>query len=87
MNIEKLFELLRYIMKFNSWYNLYPNLKNGRRCHKYIDFSFDTRDGTIWQITFREDGGFTLKESKTFRLENEEDLKKVYEFLDTTYKK
>ncbi len=88
MTPDKLIELLNYIMQNNSWQNLYVNAcEKHRPCFKYIDFSFDTRDGHIWQITFRENGAFNFKEKKTFRIENENDLKEVYKFLDTVYEK
>lgn len=86
MTLKKLYELLEYIMEHNSWQHLYENAcEKCRPCFKYIDFSFDTRDGHIWQITFRENGAFNLKESKTFRIENDADIQEIYKFLDTTY--
>ena len=89
MTLEKLIELLNYIMENNSWKDLYNNAcEKCRPCPKYVDFSLDTRDGQIWKITFIENGGkettgFSLKQNKTFRIETDEDIKKIYEFLDS----
>lgn len=82
MTPKKLVELLEYIMENNSWQNLYKSAKKKRRCFKYIDFSFDTRDGYIWQIRFREDAMFNMKEDKVFRIESDEDIEAVYAYLD-----
>lgn len=52
LTIEELSELLQYIEKHNSWKN---NLK-AQRLIKYVDFSFDTRDCTVWKINLRLSG-------------------------------
>ncbi|MEK4139623.1 hypothetical protein NST48_01510 [Paenibacillus sp. FSL M7-0547] len=73
LTIEELSELLQYIEKHNSWKN---NLK-AQRLIKYIDFSFDTRDCTVWKVNLRLSG-----EGTTFRTEAGYNLKdKVYEHL------
>lgn len=83
MNPKQLYNLLEYIMQNNSWQNLYENAcEKKRKCFKYLDLSFDTRDGHIWQIRFREDGAFNLAAEKTFKIESEDDVKAIYEFLD-----
>ena len=88
MTPEKLLELLKYIMENNGWQNLYENSFDKRRaCFKYVDCSLDTRDGKVWKLMLREGVGVgvNMKEAIDFRIENDEDLKKVYEFLDKTY--
>lgn len=80
MTTDDLKELLDYIMQNNSWKEM--NYYNCRRKQpKYLDFklqfTLDTRDGIIFSITFRHSG-----EDKSFWVENKEDLKKVYEWLD-----
>ena len=80
MTTDDLKELLDYIMQNNSWKEMsYYNCR--RKQPKYLDFklqfTLDTRDGIIFSITFRHSG-----EDKSFWVENKEDLKKVYEWLD-----
>lgn len=81
MTIEQLSKLLESIMKNNSWKQC-SSLFTGKRQPKYIDttveFTMDTRDGIIFNISFRE----SRKDIKTFRVESEKDLKEVYEYLD-----
>lgn len=76
-------ELLEYIFKNNGWNveTFYENsAEKHRRCFKYVDTTFDSRDGKIFKITFRN--GTT--EGKTFRIETEADIEKIYVWLDTT---
>ena len=83
MTPKQLYELLEYIMENNSWQDLYTNAcEKERKCFKYLDMSFDTRDGHIWQIRFREDGAFNLSTEKVFKIESEEDIKAIYAYLD-----
>lgn len=81
MTIDQLSDLLKSIMRNNSWKQC-SSLFTGKRQPKYIDttieFTMDTRDGMIFHISFRE----SRKDIKTFRVENENDLKEVYEYLD-----
>lgn len=81
MTIEQLSKLLESIMKNNSWKQC-SSLFTGKRQPKYIDttveFTMDTRDGIIFNISFRE----SRKDIKTFRVESEKDLKEVYKYLD-----
>ena len=74
-------ELLEYITKNNGWgIDMYVNrCERHRRVFKYIDASFDSRDGHIWRIDFREGSGHA---NKSFRIENEADIKAVYAYLD-----
>lgn len=85
MNIEALSKLLNYINDNNGWGDkIYENRHvKHRHCFKYVDVSFDTRDGCVWKITLRNG---TDVEKKTFRVESEEDLNKVYAYLDTPLK-
>jgi len=81
MNYEQLIELLKHIMENNSWQNLYENgCEKKHKCPKYVDFCLDTRFGDIWQITFRDCPGFS--EGKTFRVETEDEIKAVYDWLN-----
>lgn len=83
MTIKQYTELLEYIFKNNGWNveTFYENsAEKHRRCFKYVDTTFDSRDGKIFKITFRN--GTT--EGKTFRVETEADVEKIYTWLDTT---
>ena len=81
MTPQQFAELLEYIKDNNSWgKNMYEiNIERKRRAIKYVDAIFDSRDGTIWSVTFRSQ---THGKDKTFRVENENDIKKLYEYLD-----
>lgn len=83
MTIKQYAELLEYIFKNNGWNveTFYENSADKhRRCFKYVDTAFDSRDGKIFKITFRN--GTT--EGKTFRIETEADVEKIYAWLNTT---
>ncbi len=83
MTIKQYAELLEYIFKNNGWSveTFYENsAEKHRRCFKYVDTAFDSRDGKVFKITFRN--GTT--EGKTFRVETEADIEKIYAWLDTT---
>lgn len=83
MTIKQYAELLEYIFKNNGWNveTFYENsAEKHRRCFKYVDTTFDSRDGKIFKITFRN--GTT--EGKTLRVETEADIEKIYAWLDTT---
>lgn len=85
MTIKQYAELLEYIFKNNGWNveSFYENsAKRHRRCFKYVYTTFDSRDGKIFKITFRN--GTT--EGKTFRIETEADIEKIYAWLNTTRK-
>ena len=74
-------ELLEYIAANNCWgAHMYDNqVVRRRRCFKYVDACFDTRDGHIWKVMFREYGG---SEDRLFRIESESDIERIYAFLD-----
>ena len=74
MTTADLKELLDYIMK-NNYYNC------RRKQPKYLDvkvrFTLDTRDGIIFYLKTRH-----AEKDKSFRIENKNDLQKVYDWLD-----
>lgn len=80
MTIEQLSKLLYYIQEHNSWQNS-SFLFEGRRQPKYIDiklwFTLDTRDGIVFYLKTRHAG-----QDKSWRIEDEKDLHKLYEYLD-----
>lgn len=85
MTPQEFAALLDYIRENNSWgvkmYEL--SVERNRRVVKYVDASFDSRDGHIWQITFRSclpDG------TKDFRVESGDDVAKIYTWLDAPAK-
>ena len=75
-------ELLEYIRANNGWGdNMYENqIVRRRRCFKYVNAGFDTRDGHIWWIEFQEHGG--NGNDVDFRIESESDIDKIYDFLN-----
>lgn len=80
MTSQDLKDLIDYVMGNNSWKEC-SYLFHRRKQPKYLDFelkfTLDTRDGIIFHIKFRYS-----REDKSFWVENKEDLKKVYEWLD-----
>lgn len=80
MNSQDLKDFIDYVMKNNSWKEM--NYYNCRRKQpKYLDFklgfTLDTRDGIIFYLKTRNSG-----KDKSFRIENKNDLEKVYEWLN-----
>lgn len=55
-------------------------VKCKRKAIKYVASTFDSRDGVIYAVRFSLGG----KEWTSFRVENEQNLKAVYEWLDET---
>lgn len=53
-----------------------------RRAIKYVDSVFDSRDGNVWHIKFRSVLGEMTEEDVVFRIENDDDIRKVYKYLD-----
>ena len=80
MNSQDLKNLIDYVMKNNSWKEC-SFFYEGRKQPKYLDFklwfTLDTRDGIIFYLKTRHSG-----KEKSFRVENQNDLKKVYKWLD-----
>lgn len=82
MTPQEFAKLLNYIRENNSWgAKMYEvNIERKRRAVKYVDANFDSRDGRVWQITFRScvpDG------TVSFIIESEQDVKAIYAWLDT----
>ena len=79
MTIKQYTELLEYIFKNNGWNieAISDNLDCRKPMIKYVDSSFDTRNGHIWSIKLRG-----ISEEKSFRVETDEQLAKVYEWLN-----
>ena len=82
MTPKQFADLLTFIKENNSWgLKMYEVVhEKNRRAIKYVDASFDSRDGTIWQITFREvipDG------SKTFQIKTPYDVAQILSWLNT----
>lgn len=78
MTIKQYSELLEHIFKNNGWnIDAIPDILESRKpIIKYVDSCFDTRDGHIWSIKLRG-----MLEEKSFRVETDEELAKVYEWL------
>ena len=81
MTPEEYAKLLRYIQENNGWGdNMYDvNCVRHRRAVKYVDACFDSRDGKIWSIKFRN---VTPGEGKTFKIECPKDIHRVYSWLN-----
>lgn len=81
MSPKQLCELLEYIKANNSWGDKMYDIcvTRNRRAIKYVDVCFDSRDGSVWLVTFRSVAGST---DKTFRVENQESLNEIYKWLD-----
>lgn len=77
--------LLQYISKNNGWNNAYDVRERNRYAIKYVDACFDSRDGNVWHIKFRQILGHN--EDVSFRIESEEDIAKIYTFLDEPVRK
>ena len=77
--------LLEYITQNNCWeINMYGiTVERKRKAIKYAEASFDSRDGTIWLITFQQI--INSKEQEiSFRIESKEDVDRIYSWLDET---
>ena len=56
-----------------------------RKAIKYVDASFDSRDGKIWRVEFRS---VTSEErSKEFRVDSESGIAEMYAWLDEPVRK
>lgn len=74
MTIQKAMKLLKYVMENNSWKE-YAAM-HGRHMPKYVDIRMDTRDGEVFSVSF------SGADEKTFRVESDKDLDKVYVWLN-----
>lgn len=81
MTPEQFSELLTYIKENNCWgIHMYEiNIERNRKAVKYVDACFDSRDGKIWKISFRS---ITGSKDIDFCINNEDDIKKIYEWLN-----
>ena len=81
MSPKEFQKLLEYVKNNNSWgINMYATIhERNRKAVKYVDCCFDTRDGMIWSVTFRSVSGGA---NKTFRIENSDDIREMYSWLD-----
>lgn len=73
------------IAQNNCWgINMYGiTVERKRKAIKYVEASFDSRDGTIWLITFRQI--INSKEQEiSFRIESKKDVDRIYSWLDET---
>lgn len=79
MSPNEFSELLSYIKENNSWGERFYEtvVVRGRRAVKYVDAVFDSRDGRIFSITFRQGGG-----NKSFSIESKNDIDAVYSWLN-----
>ena len=79
MTVKQYAELLEYIFKYNSWdIDAIPdNLDCGKPMIKYVDSSFDTRDGHIWSIKL-----ICLLNDKSFKVETDKEVAEVYKYLN-----
>lgn len=85
MTPEAYANLLEYIAQNNCWgINMYGiTVERKRKAIKYVEASFDSRDGTIWLITFRQI--INSKEQEiSFRIESKKDVDRIYSWLDET---
>lgn len=83
MTPEAYANLFEYIARNNCWgINMYGiTVERKRKAIKYVEASFDSRDGTIWLITFQQI--INSKEQEiSFRIESKEDVDRIYSWLD-----
>lgn len=80
MTLEELKDVLLIISSSNCWgpgmYDVCEILN--RRAIKYVDFSYDTRDLTIWRVTLRN---ITGHEDVSFRVDTKEGQAELEKFL------
>lgn len=79
MDIENFIKLLRKIERKYGWKNHMMNYMDDKnvKLFKYVLFNLDTRDMTVWSITFRIGGVDT-----NFNLETKSDIKEMYAWLN-----
>lgn len=87
LNQEEVNELVEYIRKNNSWYNLYHVHNSGRKAIKYYTFTYDTRTNEVWKVDFYEISGrgvcYKSDDHVIFRTEPNTNLKeRIYQWLD-----
>lgn len=85
MNSQQVKEFLDYLQKNNSWEAMIQGqlTEIKRRVVKYVRMNIDTRDGIMFSITITFDNIIGNKgNEESFRIENEEDLKRLYSWLE-----
>lgn len=84
MTPKQLNELLEYIRENNSWGDKMfdINCVRHRKAIKYVNCSFDSRDGLVWKLEFTS---VTGEPDKSFRIEKQEDILAVYDWLNEPY--
>ena len=85
MNSQQVKEFLDYLQKNNSWEAMIQGqlTEIKRRVVKYVRMNIDTRDGIMFSITITFDNIMGNKgKEESFRIENEEDLKGLYNWLE-----
>ena len=86
MTAQQFAQLLQYVKENNCWgIKMYDiNCIRNRKAVKYVDASFDSRDGKVWRVTFRS---VTGEEDKVFRIESQKDVTEIYKWLDEPLRK
>ena len=86
MTAQQFAALLSYVKENNCWgikmYDI-TNIRN-RKAIKYVDASFDSRDGRVWCVNFRS---VTGEEDRAFRIESQKDIDEIYKWLDEPLRK
>lgn len=77
MNSQDLKNLIDYIMENNSQKEA-SYITRGRKQFKYVGFTLDTRDGSIYSVIFKNG----RDDIKSFDIGSEDDLQKIYDWLD-----
>lgn len=85
MNSQQVKEFLDYLQKNNSWEAMIQGqlTKVKKKIVKYVRMNIDTRDGIMFSITITFDNIIGNKgREESFRIENEKDLKDLYNWLE-----
>lgn len=78
MSIEEFAKLAKILVEKYGWKNMYDDNMEDRMSVKYFQSGLDTRDGEIWRIDIMNGG----KVSKSFRLDSQDDIDKLINYLD-----
>lgn len=77
LNIKKLFKLIKYINKYNSWKSIRDLKVSNKRKIKYYTITIDTRLNKATSISFYRSG----KEPKVFNSTDKNFKKHIYAWL------
>lgn len=77
MTVQEYVKFLNFISENNSLNTSFS--RTYRKPIKYIESSFDTRDGKVWSINIRLYGD---KTGTTFVLQTESDIKSMYDWVN-----